>query len=133
MNNIIKWLITSIIFIAIGSGFFCLCWFTGANVDTYSGTMAFNTQEELVQFKNAIVQEDITIIKLNELNSSYPIVVTFEIDVNRNIHFNYGEKESIANDIFVGLIVGIVIVTILTTFIYTCVLKNYFKDLRKEE
>ena len=85
----------------------------------YEGKVLFATEQEYSQFKNAIGQEDITLVDALVLSSSPPIVVKFRAYVPGGKEFGYGEDRG-RRDIGVApLLVGSGVLLIGSLLIWT--------------
>ncbi len=76
----------------------------------YIGNLVFNTEQEYVQFKQAIVDTKASMNKMEVLASTPPIIVSFDIIIKDNtLSFPYGETSrinSIGGGVFI-LLAGI--------------------------
>ena len=66
----------------------------GPNTNSYSGKAVFNTEQEYANFKTALTPQDVYIGNITTLNSTLPIIVTFEVSVPEGSTFPYGTHES---------------------------------------
>jgi len=62
-----------------------------AYVPRYNGKISM-TETQYSDFKEAIVQKDVTVDSINVLNSTEPIVVIFQVETENG--FPYGDKSS---------------------------------------
>ena len=92
--------------------------------DIYQGIVTFDNQEDFGVFKHEIAEKAIDIYILDELNTSYPILISFSIQVEDGTMFNYGtlrDYTSIGLNIFLAVIAtaGIMVLylLIITSFI----------------
>jgi len=88
----------------------------------YSGKVIFEDKEGLADFKRSVADEKVEIITVDELNSDYPVVVSFNVKVPYQHEFKYGEYEQIQRDRVGGFVVGGVVlatcIVFLTTLVY---------------
>lgn len=62
--------------------------------DVYIGELAFNTEQEYMEFKQEIIDSNAKWDKMEILSSSPPIIVHFGIRVSQDYDFPFGEKRS---------------------------------------
>ena len=97
------------IILAVGSfiGFFSLFNNTDDS-NIYQGIVTFDNQEDFGAFKHEIAEKAIDIYNLDELNTSYPILISFSVQVEDGTMFNYGtlrDYTSIGLNIFLAILV----------------------------
>jgi hypothetical protein len=74
---------------------------------TYSGKILFENKEQFAEFKRAVVANDAyEIIRCDELNSDYPVVVSFKIKMPHNDTFEYGDYTQLDKECYALYIIG---------------------------
>lgn len=76
------------------------------NDGVYSGKILFEDRESLAGFKMAIAQKDVKIFKCDEINSDYPVVVSFSVEVPYGKDFHYGDYKQYPKDDSLGYVFG---------------------------
>ena len=70
-------------------GIFMVCG-GGVEDNRYQGTEVFNSEQDYIKFKEAIVDNEAKIIKAEVLSSTPPIIVSYDIKAK---DFPYGEEQ----------------------------------------
>jgi hypothetical protein len=69
----------------------------------YQGKVMFTNQQEYTNFKYAVGENGVKIVKIQELSSNPPIIIDFDITTTHS-SFAYGQWNSV--NVFIGFIVG---------------------------
>ena len=84
------------IILAVGSFIGSLCLFINFednSNDVYKGIVTFDNANDFANFKTEIANKAVRVNKLDELNTNYPVLVSFSIEVDNDIIFNYGSLQ----------------------------------------
>ena len=81
------------IILVVGSFIGSLCLFINHEDnlnDVYKGIVTFDNANDFANFKTEIADKVVMVNKLDELNTNYPVLVSFSVEVDNDIIFNYG-------------------------------------------
>ena len=84
------------IILVVGSFIGSLCLFINFednSNDVYKGIVTFDNANDFANFKTEIADKVVRVNKLDELNTNYPVLVSFSIEVDNDIIFNYGSLQ----------------------------------------
>ena len=87
----------------------------------YKGTLAFNSESEYAQFKQALIdaEADWSAGDITILSSEPPIIVKFErVKIDKSFEFPYGEQEE-------AIPIWSVVVTTICGFLFLCLMVEF--------
>lgn len=85
--------LVTLVLCVVASGCFAYYELDRTLEDYYSGKIVFETVGEYGDFKTALGDQNVYILKADILSSSPPIVATFKVSVPHDYYFQYGEME----------------------------------------